>query len=108
MKLTEITFQSVKNLGNFESVRASVTYSIDGESVAAALERAKSEVDAAFNQLYEKRWIAPSAATVEKETLTPHSAVYERIKHMLRDGEITIGEDEQMFFVTPEVLNTLL
>ena len=108
MKLTEITFQAVKNLGNFESVRASVTYSVDGESVADALEKAKSEVDAAFNQLYEKRGIAPSAAAVEKETLTPQSAVYERIKRMLKDGEITINEVEQMFFVTPEVLNTLL
>ena len=108
MKLTEITLQVVRNLGNFESVRASVTYAIESEGVNEALEKAKSEVDTAFNQLYEKRGIAPSAATVEKETLTPQSAVYERIKRMLKDGEMTINEVEQMFFVTPEVLNTLL
>ena len=108
MKLTEITFQAVKNLGNFESVRASVTYSVDGESVAAALEKAKEAVDTAFNQLYEKRGLAPSAVVVEKEPLEPQTAIFERVKRMLKDGETTLDEVQQMFTVSPEVLNTLL
>ena len=107
MKLTEITFQAVKNLGNFESVRASVTYSVDGESVADALERAKSEVDAAFNQLYEKKGLSPATVALEKEVLEPQTAIFERIKRMLKDGETTMDEVQQMFAVSPEVLNLL-
>ena len=30
-KPIEVSLQVVKNLGNFESVRASITYAIDGE-----------------------------------------------------------------------------
>lgn len=93
MKPTEISLQVVKNLGNFQSVRASITYTLDeNEDTLTALSRAKEDIDNAFNHLYEKKGIP--TATLEKEPLIVDSPIFNRIKKGLKDGKFTI---EQVF-----------
>ena len=73
-KPIEVSLQVVKNMGNFESVRATITYAIDGEDTLTALTRAKQDIDTAFNKLYEKRGIP--TVSIEKEPLTEDSPIF--------------------------------
>ena len=104
-KPIEVSLQVVKNLGNFESVRATITYAIDGEDTLTALTRAKQDIDTAFNKLYEKRGIP--AMTMEKEPLTEDSPIFNRIKKGLKSGELTL---EQIFgwYEVPEEIERIL
>jgi len=106
MKATEISLQVVKNLGNFESVRASITYAIDGEDTLTALARAKQDIDTAFNKLYEKRGI-PSIS-MEKEPLTLNSPIFNRLKKGLKSGEFTIEQIFGWYEVSEEIERILL
>ena len=106
MKATEISLQVVKNMGNFESVRASITYAIDGEDTLTALTRAKKDIDPAFNKLYEKRGIP--AVSMQKEPLTEDSPIFNRLKKGLRSGELTLEQIFGWYEVSEEIERILL
>ena len=106
MKATEISLQVVKNLGNFESVRASITYALNGEDTLTALARAKRDIDTAFNKLYEKRGIP--TVSIEKEQLTEDSPIFNRIKKGLKSGELTLEQIFEWYEVSEEVERILL
>ena len=105
-KPVEISLQVVKNLGNFESVRAAITYAIDGEDTLTALTRAKHDIDTAFNKLYEKRGI--QAVSMEKEQLTEDSPIFNRLKKGLKSGEFTIEQIFGWYEVSDEIEGILL
>ena len=104
-KPVEVSLQVVKNMGNFESVRASITYAIDGEDTLTALTRAKRDIDTAFEKLYEKRGIP--TVSMEKEPLTLNSPIFNRLKKGLKSGELTL---EQIFgwYEVPEEIERIL
>ena len=49
-----ITFQIVKNLGNFETVRFGIEYELNGTPPAEAFRQAEIEVEKAFSELDRK------------------------------------------------------
>lgn len=108
MTLKEITLQVVKNLGNFESVRASVTYAIDAEDTMDALARAKADIEAAFDKLYAKRGL-PKAEDVilERDILHINSPLLSRVIAMMQEGEITLPEILKTFEVSDDVMEML-
>lgn len=106
MEATEISLQVVKQLGNYESVRATITYAIDGEDTLTALARAKRDIDTAFAKLYEKRGIP--AVTMEKEPLTEGSPIFNRLKKGLKSGEFTIEQIFGWYEVSEEIERMLL
>ena len=105
-KPVEISLQVVKNLGNFESVRASITYVLNGEDTLTALTRAKNDIDTAFEKLYERRGIP--AMTMEKEPLTEDSPIFNRLKKGLKSGEFTIEQIFGWYEVSEEIEKILL
>ena len=105
-KPVEISLQVVKSLGNYESVRASITYAIDGEDTLTALTRAKQDIDTAFAKLYEKRGI--QAVSIEKEQLTEDSPIFNRLKKGLKSGEFTIEQIFGWYEVSEEIERILL
>lgn len=105
-KPVEVSLQVVRNLGNFESVRATITYAIDGEDALTALAMAKKDIDTAFAKLYEKRGI-PSAS-IEKERLTEDSPIFNRLKKGLKSGEFTLEQIYGWYEVSDEIEKILL
>ena len=105
-KPVEVSLQVVKNLGNFESVRASITYAIDGEDTLTALARAKKDIDTAFAKLYEKRGIP--AVSMQKEQLTEDSPIFGRLKKGLKSGEFTLEQIFGWYDVSEEIEKILL
>ena len=56
MKATEIKMQIVKNLGNYETCRLEVTYTInDNDDVIQSFTVAREQLEKAFYKAYEKR-----------------------------------------------------
>ena len=106
MEATEISLQVVKNMGNFESVRASITYALNGEDTLTALARAKQDIDTAFAKLYEKRGI--QAVSMEKEPLTEDSPIFNRLKKGLKTGEFTLEQIYGWYEVSEEIERILL
>ena len=105
-KPIEVSLQVVRNLGNFESVRASITYAIDGEDTLTALTRAKHDIDTAFAKLYEKRGI--QTVSMQKEQLTLNSLIFNRLKKGLKTGEFTIEQIFGWYEVSEEIERILL
>ena len=105
-KPVEISLQVVLPICNFESVRASITYAIDGEDTLTALARAKRDIDTAFTKLYEKRGIP--AVSMQKEQLTLNSPIFNRIKKGLKSGEFTLEQIFGWYEVSEEIERILL
>lgn len=105
-KPVEVSLQVVRNLGNFESVRATITYAIDGEDTLTALTRAKNDIDVAFNKLYEKRGIP--TVSMQKEQLTEDSPIFNRLKKGLKSGELTLEQIFRWYDVSEEIERILL
>ena len=105
-KPVEVSLQVVKQLGNYESVRATITYAIDGEDTLTALARAKQDIDTAFNKLYEKRGIP--AVSMQKEPLTLNSPIFNRLKKGLKSGEFTLEQIFEWYEVSEEIERILL
>ncbi len=55
MKTKTIKMQIVKNLGNYESVRFEVEIDLEEQSTMEGFERARLELDSAYNELYVKK-----------------------------------------------------
>ena len=106
MKEKEISLQIVKQLGNFESVRATVTYALEGETALEGITRAKKDIEEAFELLYEKRGIP--RIKVEKERLTEDSPIFNRLKKGLKSGEFTLEQIFGWYEVSEEIERILL
>lgn len=105
-KPIEVSLQIVKQLGNYESARATITYAIDGEDTLTALTRAKHDIDTAFEKLYEKRGIP--TVSMQKEQLTEDSPIFNRLKKGLKSGEFTLEQIYGWYEVSEEIERILL
>ena len=105
MKIKEITMTIVKNLGNYESARAAVTYTVDPAttSTAMAMATAKDEIESAFNKLY-----GESSTYVEKTPLLPNTAVYEAVKIALSTGRMSKEDLVEKYEYTSDVFESLV
>ncbi len=83
MKTKTIKMQIVKNLGNYESVRFEVEIDLEEQSAINGFERARIELDSAYNELYVKKQIDYS---------DEDNSLYQRVLRSASEKKVKIEE----------------
>jgi len=112
MKPTRIVFQIVKNLGNYQTARLEVEYSLENENdtdISTAFKKAKFELENAFNEMYQPtaaNYIAPKASTPTptKKQLAMNTPEFERVCSALYGHRTDREEISKHFELTPEII----
>jgi hypothetical protein len=113
MKPTEIKMQIVKNIGNFQSVRLEVTYSLDSTSpseIEECFRKARFDLEKSFISIYSKNEIKEGVNDVEEvvEKPEPNKQQFQRLLKAYRAGNITIEEIESEFMLSDELKEQLI
>lgn len=94
MKPTEITMQIVKNLGNYETARFEIVYTLDdNDDVIQSFVTAREQLEKAFSKAY---GIKPK--------LTVKSERFESICKALFDDRATLEQIEKSFEISDEAM----
>ena len=101
MKAKEITMQIVKNLGNYETVRFEVTYSLNDTNVSKAFEEAHSELENAYTKIYKTKQEVPKET---REELTLTHPKFKGVCKALFEGDADLKRVEKHFLLTKEVM----
>jgi hypothetical protein len=113
MKPTRIVFQIVKNLGNYQTARLEVEYSLENENdtdISTAFKKAKFELENAFNDMYQPtaaNYIAPKASTPPTPTKKPlamNTPEFERVCSALYGQRTDRNEVATYYELTPEII----
>lgn len=100
MKATEIKFQIVKNLRNYEAARLEMTCELlPEEDVNASFQLMKIELEQAFEACYQK--------PKPREELTMTSDKLQGVCSALRDGRADIALVQKSFIISKEVMTYL-
>ena len=109
-----ITFQIVKNLGNFETVRFGIEYKLNGTPPAEAFRQAEIEVENAYNELKKTENSAnvnvKNAVNTEKikKDLEVDSTEFKKLQTALKQGIINLNEINEHFNLSKETIEKLL
>ena len=97
MKPTEITMQIVKNLGNYETCRLEVTYTLDeNDDLTQAFVTARQQLETAFAKAYEI-----------KPELTIKSKEFNRVCNALFERRTTLVEVAKFFKISNDAMKEL-
>ena len=112
MKATEIKMQIVKNIGNFQSVRLEVTYSLDSTSpteIEDCFKKARFDLEKSFIAIYSKNEIKDGVNEVDEvaEKPEPNKQQFQRMLKAYRAGNITIEDIESEFMLSDELRDVL-
>ncbi len=102
MKAKEVTMQIVKNLGNYETVRFEVTYSIDDTNVSEAFEKAHSELENAYMKIYKTKREAPKKT---REELTFEHPQFKGVCKALYDGSANLARVQEHFILSEKIMD---
>ena len=113
-----ITFQIVKNLGNFETVRFGIEYELNGTPPAEAFRQAEIEVEKAFSELKKTFKTCENSANVNvknavntekiKKDLEVDSTEFKKLQTALKQGIINLNEINEHFNLSKETIEKLL
>lgn len=98
MKAKEITMQIVKNLGNYETVRFEVVYTLDDTNVLEAFTEARSELENAYKQLYKQK-------KETREELTITHPQLDGVCKALQNGDADLKRVQEHFIISKEVMD---
>lgn len=102
MKAERITFQMVKNLGNYETVRFEIEYSLnENDNIQDAFITAKNELDVSFNEIYKKK---EPDRQCKLPILTPESEVFNRVCKSLHDGRTDLHDLQKYFQISESAI----
>jgi len=113
-----ITFQIVKNLGNFETVRFGIEYELNGTPPAEAFRQAEIEVEKAFSELKKTFKTCKNSENVNGENLENSNKIkrdleldsteFKKLKIALKQGIINLNEINEHFNLSKETIEKLL
>ncbi len=113
-----ITFQIVKNLGNFETVRFGIEYELNGTPPAEAFRQAEIEVENAFSELKKTFKTCKNSENVNGENLENSNKIkrdleldsteFKKLKIALKQGIINLNEINEHFNLSKETIEKLL
>lgn len=110
-----ITFQIVKNLGNFETVRFGIEYELNGTPPAEAFRKAEIEVEKAFSELKKtcKNSENVNGENLEnsnkiKRDLELDSTEFKKLKIALKQGLVNFAEISEHYNLTKDIFEKLL
>lgn len=112
-----ITFQIVKNLGNFETVRFGIEYELNGTPPAEAFRQAEIEVENAYNEL-KKTFTCKNSENVNGENLENSNKIkkdleldsteFKKLKIALKQGLVNLNEISEHYNLTKDIVEKLL
>ena len=115
LKPLTITFQIVKNLGNFETVRFGIEYELNGTPPAEAFRQAEIEVENAYNELKKtcKNSENVNGENLEnsnkiKRDLELDSTEFKKLQTALKQGIINMNEINEHYNLSKEIIEKLL
>ena len=115
LKPLTITFQIVKNLGNFETVRFGIEYELNGTPPAEAFRQAEIEVENAYNELKKtcKNSENVNGENLEnsnkiKKDLEVDSTEFKKLQTALKQGIINMNEINEHYNLSKEIIEKLL
>jgi len=113
-----ITFQIVKNLGNFETVRFGIEYELNGIPPAEAFRQAEIEVEKAFSELKKTFKTCKNSENVNgensensnkiKKDLEVDSIEFSKMQAALKQGIINLNEINEHYNLTKDIVEKLL
>ena len=112
-----ITFQIVKNLGNYETVRFGIEYELNGTPPAEAFRQAEIEVEKAFSEL-KKTFKTCNSENVNGENLENSNKIkrdleldsteFKKLQTALKQGIINLNEINEHYNLSKETIEKLL
>ncbi len=113
-----ITFQIVKNLGNFETVRFGIEYELNGTPPAEAFRQAEIEVEKAFSELKKTFKTCKNSENVNGENLENSNKIkkdleldsteFKKLKIALKQGLVNFAEISEHYNLTKDIFEKLL
>lgn len=113
-----ITFQIVKNLGNFETVRFGIEYELNGTPPAEAFRKAEIEVENAYNELKKTFKTCKNSENVNGENLENSNKIkrdleldsteFKKLKIALKQGLVNLNEISEHYNLTKDIVEKLL
>ena len=113
-----ITFQIVKNLGNYETVRFGIEYELNGTPPAEAFRQAEIEVEKAFSELKKTFKTCENSENVNGENLENSNKIkkdlevdsieFSKLQTALKQGIINLNEINEHYNLSKEIIEKLL
>jgi predicted DNA-binding transcriptional regulator len=113
-----ITFQIVKNLGNFETVRFGIEYELNGTPPAEAFRQAEIEVENAYNELKKTFKTCKNSENVNGENLENSNKIkrdleldsteFKKLQIALKQGLVNMNEISEHYNLTKDIVEKLL
>ena len=113
-----ITFQIVKNLGNYETVRFGIEYELNGTPPAEAFRQAEIEVEKAFSELKKTFKTCKNSENVNGENLENSNKIkkdlevdsieFSKLQTALKQGIINLNEINEHYNLSKEIIEKLL
>ena len=118
LKPLTITFQIVKNLGNYETVRFGIEYELNGTPPAEAFLQAEIEVEKAFSELKKTFKTCKNSENVNvknavntekiKKDLEVDSIEFKKLQTALKQGLVNLNEISEHYNLTKDIVEKLL
>ena len=118
LKPLTITFQIVKNLGNYETVRFGIEYELNGTPPAEAFRQAEIEVEKAFSELKKTFKTCKNSENVNGENLENSNKIkrdleldsteFKKLKIALKQGLVNLNEISEHYNLTKDIVEKLL
>ena len=118
LKPLTITFQIVKNLGNYETVRFGIEYELNGTPPVEAFRQAEIEVEKAFSELKKTFKTCKNSENVNgensensnkiKKDLELDSTEFKKLQTALKQGIINLNEINEHYNLSKETIEKLL
>ena len=113
-----ITFQIVKNLGNYETVRFGIEYELNGTPPAEAFRQAEIEVENAYNELKKTFKTCKNSENMNgensensnkiKKNLEIDSVEFKKLQIALKQGLVNLNEISEHYNLTKDIVEKLL